>query len=326
VGQQVEEHDNYHSHFKDAITSYWDMFSHGSTDYSVQCQVCGNFSSKEQPFTDLILKFDDSHHTDNKKSNVCTLGELLKTYISSKDIIDDYACDICNRSTLATVHNRVRQYPRVLCIAISRSSYNGGWIKTCVDFPFENFKPKEHSLFQDDADDTSYDLVATIYHFPRGKNGGHYTAICKQHHSGVWYQYDDHGVTVSDFSKSYKGVPTVKKEFQRATALLFYIRRQPTQVDASIVTGVDGNDDGSTNSTHNSRTSKISVFANANITTQSNAQNDNDKDDDCHIEGNMTTALDQDKVCVSVISAPIILYRIVHVSYINVLHSGDDDS
>jgi hypothetical protein len=114
----------------------------------------------------------------------------------------------------------------------------------------------------------------------------------------------------------------VRADFQRHAALLFYIRRQPTQVDASIVTGVDGNNDSSTNSTHNSRTSKISVFANANITTQSNAQNDNDKDDDCHIEGNMTTALDQDKVCVSVISAPIILYHIVHFSYINVLQPG----
>ena len=82
----------------------------------------------------------------------------------------------------------------------------------------------------------------------------------------------------SSFSKSYKDVPTVKTEFQRAAALLFYIRRQPNQVDASIVTGVGGNDDGSTNSTHNSRTSKFSDFANADITTQSNAQNDNDKE------------------------------------------------
>ena len=44
------------------------------------------------------------------------------------------------------------------------------------------------------------------------------------------------------------------------------------------MTGVGGNDDGSTNSTHNSRTSKFSDFANADITTQSNAQNDNDKE------------------------------------------------
>jgi hypothetical protein len=46
-----------------------------------------------------------------------------------------------------------------------------------VDFPFENFKPKEHSLFQDDADDIAYILVATINHYPMAKDGGHFTAI-----------------------------------------------------------------------------------------------------------------------------------------------------
>jgi hypothetical protein len=109
-------------------------------------------------------------------------------------------------------------------------------------------------------------------------------------------------------------------KFQRHVALLFYIRQEPTQVDASIVTGVDGNNDGSTNSTRNSRTSKFSDFANADITSQSIALTNNDKEDDSHIKGNITTALNRDKVCESVFSAPIILFHIVvHFSYINVL-------
>ncbi len=59
------------------------------------------------------------------------------------------------------------------------------------------------------------------------------------------------------------------------------------------------------------------------ITTQSFTQNGNDKEDDRHIEGNITTALNQDKVCEYVISAPIILFHIVHFSY-NVLQPGYD--
>ena len=113
----------------------------------------------------------------------------------------------------------------------------------------------------------------------------------------MWYSYDDQDVKTSKFSKSVKGVPTVRTDFQRHVALLFYIRHEPTQVDASIVTGVDGNNDGSTNSTRNSRTSQFSDFANADNTSQSIALNDNDKKDGSPIEGKITTALNRDKVC-----------------------------
>ena len=41
----------------------------------------------------------------------------------------------------------------------------------------------------------------------------------------------------------------MKVDVQRAATLLFYIRREPIQIDTSIVNGVDDNDDGSTNST-----------------------------------------------------------------------------
>jgi hypothetical protein len=82
----------------------------------------------------------------------------------------------------------VRCYPRVLCIALSRGSYlenKHSKIQTAVDFPFENFKPNEHSQIQDDADDTTYNLVATINHRAHAHNRGHYTAICKKHYSSV---------------------------------------------------------------------------------------------------------------------------------------------
>jgi hypothetical protein len=225
--------------------------------------------------------------------------------------------------------------PRVLAIALSRSSVNGDLIETCVNYPIENFKPNIHSMYQGDAVDTTYDLVATINHCPLGKKvkeGGHYTAICKQHNSGVWYNYDDHVVTKSNFSKSFKGVPTAKNDFQRKAGLLFYIRRPPTQDDTSILTGFDGNDDSSTNSGDKSRASKISAVGNDGDSTQANTQNDDEQDDDCHIGQNMTTGLDQDKVNsstsndeaslfpskdgsevrLSIISAPIELNHTVH--------------
>ncbi len=119
VEQQFEEHDDYHYHFKNAITSYWDMFSHGLTNYSVHCHECGTLSERENLFAKFILYFDNSHHTNNNKRNVCTLGGLLENYNTREDVIDDYDCNICKVKTQATIGNHVRCYPRVLCIALS---------------------------------------------------------------------------------------------------------------------------------------------------------------------------------------------------------------
>ncbi len=87
-----------------------------------------------------------------KKSNACTLDELLDTYNSSEDIVDEYECSTCNRNrrTRATVRNHVRQYPRVLCIAISRGAFSEnkkGLVQTLLNFPIDTFKPKKYALF-----------------------------------------------------------------------------------------------------------------------------------------------------------------------------------
>ncbi len=54
VEHQVEANDDYRSRLKEAMTCYWDMFSHGSTDYITRCHQCGISSTREQPFTELM--------------------------------------------------------------------------------------------------------------------------------------------------------------------------------------------------------------------------------------------------------------------------------
>jgi hypothetical protein len=284
--QNVEENIDYHCALKKTMTDFWDMFAHGSREYTTRCHGCGNTTAQKEPFTKLILKFHNKlHKKSSKKSDVCTLDELLRTNPSGDDNVDDFHCLRCNRKTTATRGNCVRWYPRILCIAISHGSYNdkdAHLVKTCVDFPIDTLKLKEYSLsqdFSDDFEDITYKLVATMYRYPKSNDGGHFTAICKQHRSGMWYSYDDDEVKMSSFSKSDKGIPTAKKDFQRNAALLFYIRQEPNQVDASIVTGVDGNNAGSTNSTRNSRTSKFTDFVNADNTTKNGVSSSISNDD-----------------------------------------------
>jgi hypothetical protein len=233
---------------------------------------------------------------------------MLRSYNTRQDYVD-YDCGTCNRTTTATIRNHVRQYPKVLAVAISRGADNGTVIETCVNYPIENFTPYTHSEYQlqDDSGDATYDLVATINYVQnkkgekgrakhkKGKNGGgHYTATCKHHNSGVWYDYNDATVTRSRFIKTYRGVFTAKNNFQRSVALLFYIRREPPQENTGIMTGsAVCNDDGSINSGAESRASHVSAVETDDVDNRSQRPNDNVQDDDPHIDRNATTNLGQ---------------------------------
>ncbi len=166
---------------------------------------------------------------------------MLHSYNTREDVVEGYNCGTCNRRTTATVRNHVHNYPKVLAIALSHGSDNDTLIESCVNYPFENFTPYTHSDRQDQEDtgDATYDLVATINHAPQmkgGNEGSHYTATCKQHNSGVWYDYDNGTVGTSSFSKKSKGGLIAKSAFQQSVGLLFYIRREPPQDDTGIMT------------------------------------------------------------------------------------------
>ncbi len=176
----------------------------------------------------------------------------------------EHECHTCNKRTRSTVQNRICCYPEVLCIVLCCSTFKdnaSGRILSSVDFPVENFKPNEHFGIHERTDDTSYDLVASVNHHPRPSNGGHYTAICRQHESGMWYEYDDDQVNIANFSKMCHGIRTVKMHLQRAATILFYIvSKPPTSVDTSNLSKIDGNE-GSINSNENSHQSRFSDVA-----------------------------------------------------------------
>jgi hypothetical protein len=285
--KEVEHHDA----LKITMTEFWDLFADGSTTYSTQCHECETFSIEEQPFAELILYFDEMYH--QQGTTACTLRDLMKNSSSTGDTIDDYNCRVCNKKTKATRTSSVDKYPKVLCIALSRASNRVPLVTTSVDFPIVNFKPKDYSNVQENTDDVAYDLLATVCHL-RKTNGGHYFAICKQHHSGVWFNYDDDLVEKSDFTKLRKGVRQAKVDYQRQATLLFYIRQQSAQVDAGLAAGDDGNDDVGTNSTPKSRTSKFSALANDNITTQLNARSISSTNDDQSISDSDNNYSDDD--------------------------------
>ena len=268
---QDDTDDEYLHNLKKTLPSFCDMFANGITEYSVQCNVCKTVKTNDQLFSELILYFDESYHqANNAKESNCTLQGLLESYNSRNDSLQN-DCVTCKRRTQSTAHNRVLQYPQVLCIAISRGSTvtNTGLVTTAVNYPIDTFKPTKYNRFQQTIHEVNntnkntdeYYLVAVINRDATNNEEGHFTSICKQHISGHWYNYDDSRVTRSHFSKLLKGICIPKVEFQRRAALLFYIKKQLNQEDANIQY-----DATRSISTHNSRTT--------NLTTPPNATND----------------------------------------------------
>jgi hypothetical protein len=222
---EVKDNNNY---LKKSITNYLDMFDSGLTEKSTQCSVCKNITTKDNAFEEFILYFDQSHHDDNNKLNNCTLRELLMSYFATNNDNLEHECQACNKTTRMIEQNRICCYPEILCIFLCRNKWKYdtvGRILSPVDFPVENFKPNEHFGINEGTDDTTYDLVASVNHYPQPNNGGHYTAICQQHELGRWYEYDDAQVKMANFIKMSHGIPKVKMQYQRSATILFYIKK-----------------------------------------------------------------------------------------------------
>ncbi len=170
------------------------------------------------------MYFEDKYHqTKPLREDQCTLQELLDSYNSRNDSIQ-YDCLKCNCRTQATARNCVLQYPQVLCIAISRGSLttDNRLVNTAVDYPIDTFTPTKYKRFQQtdrEVNNTNkntdkYYLIAVINCDANTSEMGHFTVICKQHISGLWYNYDDSRVTRSNFSKTTKKNCMPKVPFQ----------------------------------------------------------------------------------------------------------------
>ena len=235
VKAQRIEGEDYEYNLIESITTYLNMFNSGFTKKSIQCSVCNvKRTEEETPFQELLLAFDPRHHDDNNKSNSCTLGELLTTYFAHNDNNTEHECQACNKSTRSVVQHCISRHPEILCICLCRGKI-GGKILSSVDFPVENFKPNEILGVGGGTEDTTYDLVASVNHQTQPNNLGHWTAICQQNVSGIWYEYNDKRVTNVSFIKNLRGVKTVKKPYQRLATILFYMKKGelPSLADTS---------------------------------------------------------------------------------------------
>jgi hypothetical protein len=120
----------YDEHLHSSMQKFWDLFSTRIFTQKVTYTRCNNITTTEEPFSELVLKFPQSHH---ESDQVCTLKELISHHNGPEDI-HDYRCNSCDMLTFARQHSIINQYLKVLCIVLGRKKTNDTIIKLAVKY------------------------------------------------------------------------------------------------------------------------------------------------------------------------------------------------
>ena len=205
-----------------SMQTFWNLFCSGKTTQTVTCSECSNVTSRDEHFSEIMLKFPTPVENTGERTRKITLADL---YTNTKTgVIDDYVCIPCNSRRPATVQEHISQCPKILTIVLSRNADNeDGSIDSFVDFPLERVCPSTLGVQQDEiADNTAYKLFGIVQHTSNANGGGHYTAITHNDTANLWQLYDDHDVTICNFRN--RSTNKAKVQFQRAASILFYKR------------------------------------------------------------------------------------------------------
>jgi ubiquitin C-terminal hydrolase len=211
-----------------SMQTFWNLFCSGKTTQTVTCSECSNVTSRDDDFSEIMLKFPTPVENTGIRTRNITLANLYENHKTG--VIDDYMCIPCNSRRSATRQERISQCPKILTIVLSRNVDNEeGSIDSAVEFPLERVCPSTLGVQQDEiADSTAYKLFGIVQHTSNANGGGHYTAITHNNTANVWQLYDDHDVTICKFRN--RGTNKALVRFQKAASILFYKREGPERL------------------------------------------------------------------------------------------------
>ncbi len=176
------------------------MFDSGQTTQTITCSICTCITTREEPFSKLLVHFPDSHHEATPTNLKCTLNSLIEHHFEPEDL-PDYECLTCGRRTLATRRVRISRLPIILCIILGCKMNDETRITLAVNYPVIDVNPCTFFGSHEGTVDSKYNLITTVNHKPSKKNDGHYTAVSKSPTSRSWYKYDNDIVNLVKFMK-----------------------------------------------------------------------------------------------------------------------------
>lgn len=187
---------------------------------TLECCVCKTKRYSFDPCYDLSIPFPeppeetdvDDHiggkgalslslrHRDNEMEG-CTLEDCLRAFTKPEVLTGDNMpeCSRCQQKQECTKRLQVLRFPRVLVLHLKRFDNSRKKIRTLIDFPVIDFDASTLAIqdYQNQQDPAVYDLFGTCNHSGR-LSYGHYTAMCIDPSSGLWYHFNDGCVTRAD--------------------------------------------------------------------------------------------------------------------------------
>ena len=166
----------------------------------ITCTRCNTITSEtKEAFSELVLQLPPSHQEGVHQT--CTLEELIHLLNKTAEL-EDYQCTICKTRTTARSARRISQYPKIMCIVLSRWGQDDTRNDLAVTYPLQG-------------------LFGSVHHkMNRGKSG-HYIAICDSRDPNYWFLYDDDNVQRVQFVNRRNG--KVLTKFMKSASILFYV-------------------------------------------------------------------------------------------------------
>ena len=164
-----------------------------------------------------VIESEDYCKQNYIEDNNITLDDCLQLYNKEENLEkgNEWFCKRCKNSVNALKKLEFFYLPKIMCISLTRfKKYGNDYEKNdkFVNFPLNNLNMNKYMVSKN-KNNYIYDIFAVNEHYG-SKDGGHYTAICKNY-DGNWYSYDD-----SNCSQASKNEVCTKNAY-----ILFYRRR-----------------------------------------------------------------------------------------------------
>ena len=183
-----------------SMQSFWDLFGTGEYMQQLTCKKCNTtFEETKEAFSEVVLQLPPSHQ--DSEQQTCTLDELIRRHNETAEC-EDYQCTICNTRTTARSARRISQYPKILCIVLSRWGQDDTRNDLAVTYPLQG-------------------LFGSVHHNMNKGKSGHYIAICESQDPHYWFLYDDDNVRREQFVNKKNG--KVLTKFMKSASILFYV-------------------------------------------------------------------------------------------------------
>ena len=177
---------------------------YGFTNNMITCSNCPTTTHNVQVNNILFMPLEEVRLFMGYNTNCVGIYDCFE-YYEKIDILPDYYCNYCKRSSNVYSKNKMVYAPKNIIINLNR----GRGMEYNVDIKFEEYINIRKYVFAYDSP-FYYELTGVVCHFGSNDMGGHFIAFCKNSNTCEWYKFNDSMVNKCSFNDVTKsGMPYV---------------------------------------------------------------------------------------------------------------------